>query len=232
MNIYLLQLVGKWFSIAIVMIASIGGSTIKDQTFNISNASKDMNEVVVSKIINHNTIINYNNKLPINTKKVIIVGEDGVIYIDNDTKDEKILHQMVSEVVEIGTGLQGEYTGRMTGYGPDCKGCSTVGNVACRTEAKGKHSLINNSIFYTDDQYGAVRILAAETKVFPCGTIVLVDNGILEPFYGVVLDTGYTMRKAWAADQAVWMDLAFESQASVKNATSRNVNYSVQRWGW
>ena len=60
-----------------------------------------------------------------------------------------------------------------------------------------------------------------------------VDNGIMEPFYGVVLDSGSSMRNAWAEGQ-VWMDLAFESQAAARegNATSRNVKFSVQRWGW
>ena len=40
---------------------------------------------------------------------------------------------MVSEIIEIGTGPLNQYIGTLTGYGPDCPGCSAVGNVACRT---------------------------------------------------------------------------------------------------
>lgn len=232
MNIYLLQLVGKWISVAVVMFASMGGTPVNTQSFNINNASKNMNVSVVSKIVNYKTIIKYNDKLPYDTKKVVTEGITGIVYTDIDGVTEKVLRQPVNEVVEIGRGIQGEYTGVLTGYGPDCPGCSKTGTVSCRTETKTNHSLVYDGINYTDSEYGKIRILAAATKVFPCGTIVLVDNGVLEPFYGVVLDTGYTMRKAWEKDQTVHMDLAFESQSSVKNATSHNTKFSVQRWGW
>ena len=76
-----------------------------------------------------------------------------------------------------------------------------------------------------------MRILAAATSAFPCGTIIAVDNGILTPFYAIVLDSGYDMRNAWQNGN-VWFDLAFESQASVTNVSNKTALFSVQRWGW
>ena len=75
--------------------------------------------------------------------------------------------------------------------------------------------------------------MAADHSIFPCGTVVKVNNGVLNEFNGIVLDTGYAMRNAWT-DGVVWMDLAFSSQeeALTGGATSFNTSYSVQRWGW
>ena len=88
-------------------------------------------------------------------------------------------------------------------------------------------------MYYTDTVYGSVRILAADNGAFPCGTIVKVNNGILDEFYGIVLDSGSAMRNAWD-EGVVWMDLAFTSQAEALTggATSSNTSFEVQRWGW
>ncbi len=233
MNIYLLQLVSKWLSIIIVMATSVNGNVVTTtSTYSIDNASKNMNVNIVSKIVEYNTVVKYNYKLPSNTKNVMVKGENGIVYTATDGVTQRTLKAMIPEIVEVGMGPQANYTGTLTGYGPDCPGCSKVGNVACFTREKKNFSLISDGIYYTDTIYGKVRVLAADKSVFPCGTIVLIDNGYIEPFYGVVLDTGFTMVKAWKINQKVWMDLAFESQASVKNATSHYTKFNVQRWGW
>ena len=36
--------------------------------------------------------------------------------------------------------------------------------------------------------------------MFPCGTVVKVNNGVLNEFSGIVLDTGIAMRNAWRND--------------------------------
>lgn len=125
------------------------------------------------------------------------------------------------------------YVGKMTGYGADCKGCSGVGRLSCKTESGSTYSLRDNGMYYIDDEYGEVRIVAAALEKFPCGTIVKIDNGRFEPFYAIVMDTGYSVNNAWN-NGTVWMDLAFvtESDSNIYNATSWNTTYSVQRWGW
>lgn len=235
MNLYLLQFVGKMLSLIVVSIASFfGGIEVNTESTSIQNQNKEKNLSVINKVIEHQTEYQYNSKLPSNLQKVLVEGVDGISYIDESTKEEKILSEPITEVIEVGTGDYGEYEGRLTGYGPDCPGCSSVGNVACFTKNRTNHSLIYDGIYYEDDTYGSVRILAADHIKFPCGTIVLVDTGTTDPFYGVVLDTGATMRNAWREDGYVWMDLAYESQEAARNGntSSKNTKYSVQRWGW
>lgn len=125
------------------------------------------------------------------------------------------------------------YVGKMTGYGADCKGCSGVGTLSCRTMDGSKHTLSIDGEYYYDANYGSVRIVAADLSQFPCGTIVKIDHPNLGAFYAVVLDTGGSVQKAWQ-NGTVWMDLAFktETDPNIYSSTSNNTTYSVQRWGW
>lgn len=235
MNLYFIQSIFKFISLLVVSFISLFGSANYQEANNsFNNDSLAQNTNVTSIVLKYETIEQPVEKRPKGVRFTTTKGIDGYIYVDELTGNSTILNEPVTEVVEVGTGKIGEYTGRMTGYGPDCEGCSVVGNVACRTRERTSHSLIYDGITYNDTEYGELRILAATLNVFPCGTIVYVDNGVLEPFYGIVLDTGSTMRNAYKKDGTIWMDLAFVSQevALTGGATSKNTKYSVQRWGW
>ncbi len=230
MNIYLIQVIGNFVNFLVVTVLSLFGMLNSVDT-EIKNPDVTKNSYVENQTINYDTIYQYNSKIPSNISKVLVKGEDGIVYVNNYDKTQIVLKEVVNEVVEIGTADQGLFEGRLTGYGPDCPGCSPAGNVSCRTREGTNHSLINNGTTYVDQEFGEVRILAAATSAFPCGTIIAVDNGILAPFYAVVLDTGYDMRNAWNNGN-VWFDLAFSSQASVTNVSNNKAYFSVQRWGW
>lgn len=233
MNVFLMQLFGKWIGLfAVSLVSAVPGFQTEMTNLEVNNKNKDMSLSVITQIIDYETEYTYSKKIPINTENILQEGKEGLIYYSLSDSEEKIVREPINEIKEIGTGMDGTFKGTLTGYGPDCPGCSEKGYVACRTESKKYHSLYTDGITYLDKQYGEVRILAATQTVFPCGTMVLVDNGIKEEFYGIVLDTGHTMRQSWENDSYVWMDLAFESQAAVKNATSRNTNFIVKRWGW
>lgn len=233
MNIYLLDLLGKIVRILFVSMISLFHSfTLTTNSLTAANTTIHKSLNANNKIIEHTTVVNYNAKIPSTVSKVITKGVDGVIYVD-EQKQEKVLREMKPEVVEQGTGAQGEYTGRLSGYGPDCPGCSKVGNVACRTREGKKHSLVNDGIYYNDSEFGQVRILSAARDKFPCGTVIKIDNGVVKPYLAVVLDSGASMVKAWKKG-TVWIDLAYESSAAVRhgNTSGSNVKFSVQRWGW
>lgn len=233
MNVFLMQLLSKWVSLfAVALISFVPGFETNERKFELNNKSKDMSLNVVTEITEFKTKYIYSRNIPSNIKKTIQEGKEGVLYYSLDNSMERKLRNPIDEIIELGTGPNGEFKGKLTGYGPDCPGCSEKGYVACKTYEKKKHSLYDDGITYEDYEFGEVRILAASRNVFPCGTIVLVDNGILEPFYGVVLDTGHAMRQAWENSNKVLMDLAFETQSNVSNATSNNTKFSVQRWGW
>lgn len=233
MNIYLLELIGKWIGFAVIAFTSLFGNTMytKDASL-VDNNLTNKEGAFVSKVIPYETEEVYNSKIPTGKTKVLTKGIDGLSYVKEDGTEE-VLEPMVKEVVEVGTGASGTYVGSITNYGPDCYGCSKVGNVACHTR-EGKNLSLYDTIYYDDYEYGQVRILAATRDVFPCGTIVLVSRGDVK-FYGVVLDTGGAMNRAWRESGYILMDLAHASQHDAATSgliNGKGVSYQVERWGW
>lgn len=219
--------------LSVIIIVTIITITILNTGTTIYNRTSNMTATITNEIDPYGTDYVYVENMPSTAAPVVL--EEGINGLDYTYDGLNYIHlsDMKNEVVQVGSGKAGEFTGKLTGYGPDCPGCSKVGNVSCLTKEKTRHSLINDGLYYNDSVYGNVRILAADNGTFPCGTIVKVNNGILNEFYGVVLDTGITMRKA-IKEGVVWMDLAFktEAEAKVGGATSSNTKFSVQRWGW
>lgn len=235
MNIYLLQLIGKWVGILTMSFISLFDiSGYSEKSLEASNLNSKKSSDIVNQVIEYETEFIYNSNLSSDTKLVKQPGENGIVYVGSDGKDSVVVKAMVPEIIEIGTAPTNQFIGRLTSYGPDCPGCSKVGNVACFTREKTKHSLISDGYVYNDSQFGEVRILAAARDKFPCGTIVEVDNGTAEPFLGVVLDTGGSMINAWKNNNEIWMDLAFSSQAEARTGglSSRKTTFTVKRYGW
>lgn len=235
MNVYLLQMIGKFLSLIVITFVSFfNPSVMGEKKINVGNTNKNKSLTIVNKVIEHDTKTTYNPSLPSNVTKVIKPGVDGIVYIGEDGTSSKLIQTMVTEEIEVGTGDYSEYIGRLSGYGPDCPGCSKVGNVACHTKNGGKHSLIYDGEYYQDDEYGKVRIVAAARSKFPCGTIVQISKSGVEPFYAVVLDTGASMINAWNNYNSVWFDLAYKSQAAARTGgiSGKNIQFSVKRWGW
>lgn len=233
MVVYLLQVFFKWIQFILISLISLFNVNFYYETNIDSNSNSDERDTsIVNSVTPYTTIVNYNSKLPSNITNIITKGTVGLSYIDSND-NVVVVQEMEPEVVEKGSGAYGLYRGTLTGYGPDCVGCSKVGNVACFTKNKKNHSLVNDGIYYTDDEYGKVRIVAA-AKAFPCGTIVQITKKGGTPFYAVVLDRGGSMNSAWSEGR-VWMDLAYEANAMAgsDNLTGRNIiDFSVQRWGW
>ena len=221
------------FILSIIMIVSIISLTILNTGTTLYNKMGDMTATITNEVDPYDTDYVYLKNVPSTAEKVVL--EEGVNGLDYTYDGLNYIHlsDKKNEVVQVGSGAPGEFTGTLTGYGPDCTGCSKVGNVSCRTKEGKKHSLITDGLYYNDSVYGNVRILAADNGAFPCGTIVKVNNGILKEFTGIVLDTGITMRRAWKQG-VVWMDVAYNSEAETIHAgvTSKNTKFSVQRWGW
>ena len=116
----------------------------------------------------------------------------------------------VSEVIKT-------YTGTLTGYGPDCSGCS--GNTA-----SGYY--VGNTITYNDSTYGNVRIVAAD-KSIPFYSIVRISNVPgMDTITAIVLDTG----GAVGFGKATLFDLLFASESATMNK-AYNVKFEILRWG-
>ncbi len=234
MEIYLLKLIGNWLSVlAVSLVSFLGLNSYQEKMMDVKNTSYTKTVSVINEVIPFKTEYVYNSSKSEAAKKEILVqGVDGLSYT-YENGVSKVLREPVTQVIEVGTARTGEYDGRLTTYGGDCKGCSKTATVACRTEEGKTFSLFRDGIYYEDDEFGSVRILAADLGGFPCGTMILVDNGNVDPFYAVVLDTGFTMRENYKRGY-VWMDLAFQHQGDSKGTHmgSKNTHFSVQRWGW
>jgi len=182
------------------------------------------------KVTEYETEYVYSEKYSEGEEFIITKGENGYIYYNNG--NEVYEKAPITEVLQVGTHKDYLYNGILTGYGPDCLGCNKNGYVACKTSAKTSWSLINDGIIYSDSDYGDVNIIAADTSLFPCGTIIEINNQKYENLLAVVLDTGYTMRKAWRNHKVVHLDLAFNTEKGTNSVTDKKTSYHVKRWGW
>lgn len=232
MNSYFIKLLSGWIWTLCLSMFSISGTQIYTNSVTIENKIVSTTlEPITSTVVKYDTVTKYNSKLPANRKNILVEGKDGLVYTDKKGNIKKT-DEAVQEVIEIGTGAQGIYSGNTTGYGGDCIGCS--GRVSCRTREGQPFNLNQEGIYYNDNQYGSVRILAADLSLFKCGTVIEVNNGRGEPFLGIVMDTGSGMRESWRNHGLVHVDIAHETEKDpiIYQATSKNAEFSVQRWGW
>ena len=208
------------------------GNLISETKFEVKNLNQTKNSVALTKVLEYDTVKTYNSKIPTGVTITKEEGHTGLAYVDEEN-NETIIESPKNAEIEIGTGDEANYVGKMTGYGADCAGCSGAGTLACKTKDGSYYSLTQNGMTYNDDEYGEVRIVAADLDKFPCGTIIKIDNPNLGTFTAIVLDTGSAMQKAWSSG-IVHMDLAYvtESDPAIHLSTSSNVKYSVQRWGF
>ena len=140
-------------------------------------------------------------------------------------KNNVVTSKIVTNTADIrnyGMKNQLSFTGTLTGYGPDCAGCG--GHVACRPN----QDVRNGNIYYTDKQYGKIRIVASD-KSIPCGSIIRIDNYKFnnnQPLYAITLDRG-------SAIVGMTMDLLYPSEADTEIiGRNYNIMFTIERWGW
>ena len=187
-------------------------------------------DIIKTEIIKYDTIETYDDSIPKNNKNVLVAGQNGKI-ITNLTTGEVQVFESITEQVVIGTGPEADYTGKLTGYGPDCSGCT--GLLYCPDSDENYHYLTNDveSTFFNDKEYGKIHILASDPTLFPCGTIIHVVNDNMD-IIGVCMDTGIAMRNAWRLYGNVLIDLAFTGESITAHVTNNNTKFTVLRWGW
>ncbi len=129
------------------------------------------------------------------------------------SKIEAPMEEVKDQVLET-------FTGKVSGYGPDCRGCSGF--------TSSGFDIYSNGIYYSDSEYGKVRVVAGDPK-YAFGTIVRMKNTTFskEPILAIVLDRGGAIGIGRAYD----FDLLFESEAST-NGVSKNVTFEILRLGF
>ena len=216
----------RFFAFLFLTSTSFAGIAFS-RTIIVSNDSFDKSSTLSVVPISYDVETRYSDDLLYGEEKVVQEGIDGYA-LESGT----VVVEPTNKIIEVGRGPISISYGSTTGYGANCVGCS--GNVACSTEY-GTHNLIRDGVYYNDSKYGKVRIVAADNSKFSCGTIIEVDNGIMDPFMAIVMDTGGAMRDAWSSGN-ILIDIAFsyENSDGINNATNRsgNVKFKVYRNGW
>lgn len=137
-------------------------------------------------------------------KKKVEVKEEIVV-----TPEPNLFYDRAVIKTEVGT---------ITGYGPDCAGCSGI-------TASG-HNL-HESIYYNDLEFGTVRILAAD-KSIPFYSIFRVSNiPGMDPFLAIVLDTGGNV----GYGKGTLFDLAHANEQNGVLPKTSNVTFEMLRSG-
>lgn len=207
--------------VVLSLLLLFSGNTSDNKSVAIGNNNlnkmADKTATLFNKIeeeIDSNVIVDLtaSNELEEAVNEVVIEGEKE----DQEVVEETSLKDLndFSDKVVIET-----FTGNLTGYGPDCYGCS--GNTSTGYN-------LNNSIYYEDPEYGTVRVLAAD-KYFPFYSIIRVSNVLgMDDFLGIVLDRGGNV----GFDRGTLFDLAFESEKSPNIiGLTQNVVFEVLRSG-
>ena len=226
-----LRLLKQTLSAILIVGMIISGDLISEKKVEAISLNQTKYGAATVKPLEYETVKIYNSSLPKGTVVTKEEGQNGLAYVNGKDENIEIIESPVNAQIEIGTGEDTDYVGKLTGYGADCEGCS--GTLSCKTKDGNYHNLYTSGQYYNDEEYGTVRILAAALDKFPCGTMIKVENENLGTFNAIVLDTGGAMRNAWANGN-ILMDLAFmsENDPAIHEATSYNTKYSVQRWGY
>ncbi len=147
--------------------------------------------------------------------------EDEVVLV-TDTDNTDLESVSVEDEVDNTTDsvVLERQIGKMSGYGPDCVGCSGY-------LASGKY-VGNGDIYYQDATYGNVRIVAGDSK-YPFGSIIQVNNSSIGTFLAIVLDRG----GAIGLGKSYMFDLLYPSESlALNDGVSYNVTFDVLRYGY
>lgn len=140
-------------------------------------------------------------------------------------KQELIKEEIKKEEVKVNNteNILETLTGSMSGYGPDCYGCTS-------NRVASGYYVGEGNIYYNDKDYGKIRIVAGDKK-YPLGTIVKIGSSNVsdEPIIAIVLDRGGNIgiNKKFTFD----MLFATEKEAS-KYGVSKNIKFEILRLGY
>ena len=140
-------------------------------------------------------------------EKQVEIEEEPVVLAEPEVKQPNVSDHQALDT----------YVGTLTGYGPNCVGCSGM-------TSSGYD--VRNTTTYVDSEFGEVRILAAD-GMFDFYTIVRVSNvPNMEPFIAIVLDRGGNV----GFGKGTLFDLLFADESQALHKTD-NVTFEILRDG-
>lgn len=165
-----------------------------------------------SEIIEEQAIVE---KVEEKTESLIIEEEVTKETTPQKKKTTKTTQKNTNSTTSEKAATQTTFTGFITHYGPDCKGCGG-------TTAAGYN--VKNTIYYNDKTYGTVRIVAM-SKNYPLYSIIRISNYKQGSIIAIVLDRG-------GAIKGNKIDLLVNSEAEAsKLGIQKNAQIEVLRLG-
>ena len=170
----------------------------------------DTNTVKVKlddKKLNSSDFLEYVNNKVIEDTETIEEKEDSIeekeVVLDNEIEKEEVVQEEEKEEVVVSKPVSDvlKQVGSLSGYGPDCKGCSGY-------LASGRY-VGDGNIYYSDSTYGTVRILSGD-KTYPFGTIVRVKSSSWGTFLAIHLFDLLYPSNSLAYDYGVSYNTVFE----------------------
>lgn len=174
------------------------------------------NEIIeeVNEAEEENLEVEINNDVPVKKEVVTVVEKKEPI--KEVIKKEEVKVDNSNKVIET-------LSGSMSGYGPDCYGCTS-------NRVASGYYVGEGNIYYNDKDYGKIRIVAGDKK-YPLGTIVKIGSSNVsnEPIIAIVLDRGGSI----GINKKFTFDLLFstEKEAS-KYGVSKNIKFEILRLGY
>ncbi len=175
------------------------------------------------------TSINESTKTNTNTKTVTKAPEvkeekeeaSSNTSVEEKKADNTVKGQYAPNMAVVNTfSVLETYHGKITGYGPDCVGCS--GKTAYGHDAR------NGNIYYQDKTFGSIRIVAGD-KSLPFGTIVKI-SGLDNDIIAVVLDRGGAV--GFDASKHAYFDLLHENESSALAFGQKTATFEILRKGF
>ena len=167
-----------------------------------------------------------NNQETSDKKEEIKVEENTPSQVIEPEKPQEIVIQGVYspnlEVANTYSAIE-TYHGKMTGYGPDCVGCSGI-------TASGMN-VLNGNIYYNDKTFGNIRIVAGDRSI-PFGSIIRITgvNISSDPVLAIVLDRGGMIGfEEWKHS---YFDLLYESEGAASSFGRQNATFELLRRGY
>ena len=146
----------------------------------------------------------------------IIYEDVQVSEVEEAIEEISVKEEVVTENQQVVKEENEILVGKMSGYGPDCIGCS--GYLAYGTYVG------DGNIYYNDSEYGQVRIVAGDRK-YKFGTIVKINDSMV----AIVLDRGGSI----GIGKKFLFDLLYSSETEAsKYGVSNNTKFEILRYGF
>ena len=186
--------------------------TLENEQENLDSKQEETKEIEPEEITTKSET-----KLETETKKEIEVDNQNSLKeeVGNENKYDPNL-----EVLETAEVLQTDQ-GKITGYGPDCAGCSGV--TASGFNAK------DGNIYYDDKTFGTIRVVAAD-KSIPFGSIVKIEGLDISPLLAIVLDRGGAI--GFSEGKHAYFDLLYENETGALAFGRKDATFEILRLGY